>query len=1046
MFSSIIATVNELAIALSDKLKRNFYNYNDLETAIDEYTLVSKDGSMLTVLKIDGVKNIISGNTYLYSVLAKVSNALSSAMEGKKHIVQSCFQLNPQKSEILIEKILRPSYLTCQRLNIDLEYMLNSQKEVSRGAAAEEKNFLLLWTTLTALTPEELKKSNEQRANEFKNADLPTSSSSSNPFVAHMAIYDRHKSFVDMVNSQLGQAGIVIEKMKVQEAVREIRMGVDEEYTSENWEPFLPGDRILPTQMKQTTKYDEWDVIAPKLSQQICNKDAEIINSKIVKVGNTYYAPIYIDLMPKEVKPFTEFFKSMLNFNMPWRILYTITGNGMAGQTLKNTISRVLSISSESNKLYNDAYRNLKALQMSGGVVVSFQIALCTWADSLEKIQEQAAKLARATEAWGNCNVSEITGNPVSGLASASMGFTSNGIATVTAAPLDDAISMLPFARPSALWEDGACLLNSPDGKLMPYQPMSSVQATWISLIFAGPGSGKSVFMNKTHMALCSSAGIERLPRIAMIEVGPTSKGFIELMRDALPKNKKEQAVYINLINDPRYAINPMDLKVGCRFPLATDRQFIINLMLLTMSFGDSKPNPILVNFITDVVDAAFEYFSDSPTYTKNDPKVYTKYVVHSIDEKLAKLGYNLPDEDDLLDDIEKINDEVVLKQRKQRLTWHQVCDILAKEGDMEDALLATRRASPIITDLPLIARNTRSIQDKYKGMKLSDSGDERTIFDDFEFAIDNVVNAYPLLSGYTKFDLGEARLISLDLNEVAKSNGMQADMQTAIMYMYAMKLTSGDFFLSEDNVKELPFKLNVSAPEYAPVSLYKKYHAQRIAEIREDKKRVSIDEFHRTSKSSMVREQVVTYMREGRKWGVEVILASQNINDYDKDMLDQATATFVMSANKTSIVNDYVEKVGITDEAEIDVLKNRIHPPLGRRGNVFMAKFETKRGNFTQILNNKMGPVEIWSLSTTSEDVRLRSIIFSRVGSVIGRKVLSDAYPDGSAASDIENRKRYANVSSEQDESIYEQVVEEMLNRYGPKYGVTGRKTTAFA
>ena len=55
--------------------------------------------------------------------------------------------------------------------------------------------------------------------------------------------------------------------------------------------------------------------------------------------------------------------------------------------------------------------------------------------------------------------------------------------------------------------------------------------------------------------------------------------------------------------------------------------------------------------------------------------------------------------------------------------------------------------------------------------------------------------------------------------------------------------------------------------------------------------------------------------------------------------------------------------------------------------------------------------------------------------------KVLSDAYPDGSAASDIENRKRYANVSSEQDESIYEQVVEEMLNRYGPKYGVTGRK-----
>ena len=49
--------------------------------------------------------------------------------------------------------------------------------------------------------------------------------------------------------------------------------------------------------------------MAPKLSQQICNKDAFITRRNVVKVGNVYYAPIYVDLMPKDITFFYEFFK-----------------------------------------------------------------------------------------------------------------------------------------------------------------------------------------------------------------------------------------------------------------------------------------------------------------------------------------------------------------------------------------------------------------------------------------------------------------------------------------------------------------------------------------------------------------------------------------------------------------------------------------------------------------------------------------------------------------------------------------------------------------
>ena len=55
MFSSIISLVNEMLIALSNGMNKNFFNYNILETAMDRYTIVSKQGYLLSIIKIDGI-------------------------------------------------------------------------------------------------------------------------------------------------------------------------------------------------------------------------------------------------------------------------------------------------------------------------------------------------------------------------------------------------------------------------------------------------------------------------------------------------------------------------------------------------------------------------------------------------------------------------------------------------------------------------------------------------------------------------------------------------------------------------------------------------------------------------------------------------------------------------------------------------------------------------------------------------------------------------------------------------------------------------------
>ena len=1023
MFSAIINMVNELMIASSNGFKKNFFNYNILETAMDNNTIVSRNGYLLSVIQVDGIRDIISEGTYYNNIISRLSSSLSSSFEKSGHILQSCFHYNPTKSEILINQYLKPSYETAARLNLDLDHMLDSQKNTLKDYAAEEKNFLLIWTTTAVLTKQDAKKSNQATVEEFKNANLPIANSG-NPFIAHEMIYDRHRAIYANLMSELTRVGLVIKPLTAIEAIREIRMGIDEEYTSEDWTPALPGDTLLPNQRRQYVNAEEYDVLPTKLSQQICNKDAQIVDSNIVKIGNMYYSPLYVNLMPKQIEAFYSFFSKAIQHKIPWRILFTITGDGMSGVAMKHIFSQLLGVTSKNNKLLNASVDYLKGMLSHNQTAVKFQIGLCTWSNDHKKVQENISKLARTLESWGGIEVSEVTGNPISGVAASSMGFTTGGISTVSTALLEDAISMLPLSRPSALWNYGSVLLKSPDGKLLPYQPMDSIQSTWISLIFAGPGSGKSVFCNLTNMALCLSPGIERLPLISILDIGPTSEGFIRMMQEALPPNQKKYALYSRIENSNKYCMNPFDLKLGCRAPFTVDKEYLVNLLSLLMTDPNEQTPPSGISaYIAELIDQAYQYYSDSPSFPKRDPKRYKKMTNLYVDEILKKIGadeYVIPE-----------NDDSIGLQDIKATTWFEVTDILFKHGEIEAAIVAQRYAVPTLQDLTNISQNSTSLQDIYKDFKV---GNEH-ISVAFARMINSAISSYPLLSGVTTYDLGEARIISLNLDQVARTGGAQADRKTAVMYMYAIKLLSGDFFLDEGNLDELPFPKGWEIPDYTDIDLCRVYHRKRIKEIKADKKRLFMDEFHRTAKSKSVRDQIIVYMREGRKWGAEVILASQDIEDFDDEMIKFATTTLVMSAGKNAVVRDIVAKLGVNDPAEIDVLQNKIRGPSAD-GNIFMGKFETKRGTFTQLLNNKMGAVAIWELSTTTDDAIIRNTLYEAIGSKNGIGILTDAFPSGSAANEVNNRMKNRNINSKL--TIHEEIVQEIVRRYGPKYGIS--------
>ena len=89
--------------------------------------------------------------------------------------------------------------------------------------------------------------------------------------------------------------------------------------------------------------------------------------------------------------------------------------------------------------------------------------------------------------------------------------------------------------------------------------------------------------------------------------------------------------------------------------------------------------------------------------------------------------------------------------------------------------------------------------------------------------------------------------------------------------------------------------------------------HEGRLRDIAETPKRLCYDEFHRTSKTKSVRYQIVRDVREGRKRGIQIILASQMLDDFDDDMVDLATGVWILGA----AISDHTMAIAFDSDAE---------------------------------------------------------------------------------------------------------------------------------
>lgn len=965
IMSALVELLDDTIRSLNGYFGKSVGSYCDLETALDKNILASRDGSLVTLLRWSGANHLIGEDEY-HTLVARISSRLGPAMMNPGHVLQIVFTNEGSDESVknTLEEEFRGLYSAADKLKLDVDDILADRFDTMAKLCSKEHCYIAVWTRPAVLNGADWKNANAKQREEIK--DNKHGKRAQNYDSGARALLDTHRSFIDSLVRDFVSNGLAVSAIDKHDAARVIRQLVDPDFTSDDWMPSLAGDDPVFREADFPSK-DISFLLWPPLAPQLIPREPVVRSFRTCQIGDRIWTPLVVTQAPRKTQPFSDLFQRLRASRIPWRISFTISGAGLNETSFAQMASSALTLGSHRNRTMDSAFAALKKMKEGGEPITALRICATSWAKSgqYEKLAENTSRLARAIQGWGGCDVSEVTGNAVQGVLATVPGLGLSTVAPACTPPLSEALKFLPWHRPASPWARGHVLFRSTDGKPFPYRAYSSRQDAWVTLLFSPMGGGKSVQMNSLHMGLLLDDSNDSLPLIRIMDIGPSSSGFISMAQNALPPTERHRAQHYKLKMTKEYAWNPCDTLLGQRKPLSAHRAFLVNiLVLLATPLGEGQsPQDGIDGIASMAIDRAYERLSDGPS---SQPRLYFSNIDRFVDEQIVKHNVKL----------------------QRGATWWEVVDAFSKLGLYRIAGIAQRYAVPTIPDIAAEARR-EEITAIFKGRTET----HELLPDYFGRKMIEALDAYPILGAATRFDIGDSEIIALDLDEVAIKGSDQADRQTAVMYLLGLWMMSSDFFIGDDILPTI-------SADYRP------YHAERVRKLKRKKKRLAADELHRPVQAAPIAIKVIDQVvREGRKWQVEVVLASQRWEDFPNSIVQLATCFMVLKPPATGI--DEMCSFFKFSTTEQYAIEHKLNGPKPGEGANLVCRFLTKDGTFTHLLTSSMGGIELWALSTTKEDTIIRDALYQEYGPKATRRLLASRFPGGTAKNEIEAREQ---------------------------------------
>lgn len=981
MLEQTIAAVETGIHSIMSMLKFHINDYCDLETTWGN-SLVAKDGSMATILKYNGFRSLI-GKGEFQDFTRSLSDGMEQFLGHRGHQIQIVFHRDEDPSEE-VNRLLQPSYETAERIGLQITDLLDEKKEVAAQYCMSEHIYIVVWTRPAVLDPVEVKLSADDRREVARKYKVQAMPNAQNPLRPIRFMIDKHESFVNKTIDLITTLKGAVEEVPVHEAFNGMKRHLYKN-TPITWRPTLLGDEMIARWKNNRRRGDMSELSYPRLDDQLFtapavvgsrNSRGGVTDTRAVRLGSRIFAPVAIKTMPKNPQSFMSLFQAMNNASsendekvvstIPWSISFLIEGDGLKGIAMRRLFAGLFGWTSADNRNLVQAAKSLQRYKENeNGVVVKMQIMAMTWADHGQDKQllVRRSKLSSSLQGWGNCNVEEETGDPLLAVMSCVPAVALKSSAPESAPPLSDAMTMLPFSRPGSPYPRGTTIFRTLDGKVLPWEVFSDQQSTWITNIFGGPGSGKSVLANRLNEEMCLLGGLTRLPYICVIDIGISSSGFISLIQDSLPEKQKNQALYVRLQNTETYSINMGDTQLGCRYLLPREREVLKNFYVRLATPPERGTAHTYMNeYVGRVIDEVYKRFSDKNE--RGQPKEFV-------------LGVNK-----VVGDIVKSSGIDYTEATK----WWTIVDALFERGFIYEASVAQRYAVPKMFDVLSMGSDSSLMREfadaKFEGVPVAE---------EFKLMLTSAMGDFPMFNGVTQFDIGPSRIMALDLQDVVTTGSAPARKQASLMYMAA--------------INAFMRKISIIAEDLERVEpAYFKYHRRRVDELAEDYKRLFCDEYHKTGGDLNLQESFMVYGRESRKWQLEIVLASQLPEDF-REIAKIATTILIMDQGNEQTRQTIKEIFGL-NATEVSALKRFVNGAKPGVGATFLAKIKTKEAEISQLFTATSGGLELWGLSTTAEDRALRSALQRVMSSSDARQTLKARFPSGSCKNYILRKK----------------------------------------
>lgn len=956
----------------------------------DAQTLLVRGFGLMTIIKIEGSYGAMGPDEFVRAKYA-VNDALKSKLgEGSKHTIKIVFESDPDMAADEINQNYSSIRQYLRGMNLDLEDLLDEKRDANLEYVQKEACWLAFYTHPSKASDFEL----ETIEGAGIGATQPNMQADKLALVHGSMI----KSIVDALSTQL-RVTITESEAVIAEVYRCINgngahrttkfqtlfQSPDAKEMRLNQLAHLP-ERKIPLSEKEIVTYlreinrdndkSLEAMLPPPLADQLIASGCYDPGNGCIISGSRIYAPVGVNAYGRDIKDFDALIRSMRQ--IPFRIAFTIKPDGLtksALEVVESVLASVGSLLNKKMKIRQRAWARIEENKLTDPAI-SLSITAATWAPLERRIDAETGKPFYTTELidkrvqrfktalndWGSMHAEDCVGDGLECLLSTFPGLIGYHIAPACPMPLTELPNLLPVTRVASEWDKGTMTYRTDDGKVIYADSMSELQASEVAILIGDMGSGKSGQLTNLNLGfVIKPSANQDLPILRGIDFGFSQKGLIDGIRDGLPEDQKHRAVFEKYSGTADQMTNPGDLILGDRYPLPFHRGFLVNLLCAaTESISDFGHHSGLCGAL---VDHAYKLFSDEDGNPQ--AKRYRPHVDTEIDLFIDQ--HDIP----VVDGV---------------TTWYELMDLLFLKGNPRLATKAQRQAVPTLMDYLRVASEqeiTKAYAHEHHGMPITES---------FKVALMETLKNIPMLAGVSTMDISQSPICVVDLKDILPSGeqSKQGQATSAIIFLAVLRMLIADFFTDD---KLLP----------PTNSIYYKYHEERIRKIMSSNKRLFIDEKHRLNSIFAANEALDGIAKEGRKFGVSLIMGSQLLSDHSKAISTLATAVYIHGSSSMEEIQNNQKKYELSDY-HAKLIMNLQKP--SKKGAEFFVRYVTKSRRYCMKLLNTEGPMHLCMIATNKDDRAVREGLAKVLSSnKLARQAYAKEFPGGSVTGELNRR-----------------------------------------